>query len=67
MFCGNDEALSASRADAFVTINFLSGNFVFGDMSFEEAKHSISLFAQHCMPSLAHAGTQAHLELLAAA
>lgn len=47
--------------------NFLSGNFVFGDMSFEEAKHSISLFAQHCMPSLAHAGTQAHLELLAAA
>ena len=47
--------------------NFLSGNFVFGDMSFEEAARSIELFAGHCMPALRAAGSRAHADLLAAA
>lgn len=45
--------------------NFLSGNFVFGDMSLDEAAHSINLFADHCMPALADVGARAHLDLLA--
>jgi alkanesulfonate monooxygenase SsuD/methylene tetrahydromethanopterin reductase-like flavin-dependent oxidoreductase (luciferase family) len=32
--------------------NFVGGNFVFGDISFEEARQSIRLFGQHVMPAL---------------
>lgn len=47
--------------------NFLSGNFIFGDMNFEEASRSIDLFAERCIPALRDAGARAHSELLAAA
>ena len=47
--------------------NFLSGSFVFGDMSHDEAARSINLFADHVMPVLASSGAQAHSNLLAAA
>lgn len=33
-------------------INYLVGQFVFGDMSFEDASHSIELFSRHVMPAL---------------
>ncbi|MDH7795080.1 MULTISPECIES: LLM class flavin-dependent oxidoreductase [unclassified Beijerinckia] len=33
-------------------INYLTGQFVFGDMSFEESSRSIDLFASHVMPAL---------------
>jgi hypothetical protein len=32
--------------------NFVGGNFVFGDMSFDEASRSIRLFAEQVMPPL---------------
>jgi alkanesulfonate monooxygenase SsuD/methylene tetrahydromethanopterin reductase-like flavin-dependent oxidoreductase (luciferase family) len=32
--------------------NFVGGNFVFGDMSFDEASRSVQLFAEHIMPAL---------------
>ncbi|HTK12732.1 MAG TPA: LLM class flavin-dependent oxidoreductase [Xanthobacteraceae bacterium] len=33
-------------------VNYCVGQFAFGDMSLDEAKHSISLFAEHVMPAL---------------
>jgi alkanesulfonate monooxygenase SsuD/methylene tetrahydromethanopterin reductase-like flavin-dependent oxidoreductase (luciferase family) len=32
--------------------NFVGGNFVFGDISYDEARQSIRQFAQHVMPAL---------------
>lgn len=58
-------ALSAQLNEAGA--NFLSGNFVFGDMTFEESSRSINLFADGCMPTLARIGEQAQADLLAAA
>jgi alkanesulfonate monooxygenase SsuD/methylene tetrahydromethanopterin reductase-like flavin-dependent oxidoreductase (luciferase family) len=39
--------------------NFVSGNFVFGDISYDEARRSIRQFAQHVMPALGAARTAA--------
>lgn len=63
-----DAVLAALERQVTVAgANFLSGNFIFGDMTVEEASHSVSLFADRVMPVLADAGAQAHLELLKAA
>jgi alkanesulfonate monooxygenase SsuD/methylene tetrahydromethanopterin reductase-like flavin-dependent oxidoreductase (luciferase family) len=40
--------------------NFLSGSFVFGDMSEAEARRSIGLFATEVMPVLSRVGQDAH-------
>jgi alkanesulfonate monooxygenase SsuD/methylene tetrahydromethanopterin reductase-like flavin-dependent oxidoreductase (luciferase family) len=44
--------------------NFLSGTFVFGDMSDAEARRSIGLFAREVMPVLRKVGPVAHSQLL---
>lgn len=46
--------------------NFLSGTFVFGDMTYAEASRSIRLFAHDVMPALAATGQDAHARLRAA-
>ena len=38
-------------------INYLIGQFAFGDMSFEQANHSVGLFASEVMPTLRDAAT----------
>ena len=47
--------------------NFLSGSFIFGDMSFEEASRSVQRFALDVMPALSVVGREAHERLLKAA
>ena len=40
-------------------VTYFEGSFVFGDMSFDEARHSIELFAREVMPALEDADAQA--------
>lgn len=47
--------------------NFLSGSFVFGDMSEAEARRSIGLFAREVMPALTAIAPAAHAKLRQAA
>lgn len=47
--------------------NFLSGTFVFGDMSLDEARSSVCLFADQVMPALTSVSREAHAALLQAA
>jgi len=47
--------------------NFLSGTFTFGDMTDEEARSSIGMFAREVMPALAEIGMSAHARLRSAA
>jgi alkanesulfonate monooxygenase SsuD/methylene tetrahydromethanopterin reductase-like flavin-dependent oxidoreductase (luciferase family) len=41
-----------ARQVAISGANFVGGNFVFGDISFDEGARSIRLFADHVMPAL---------------
>jgi hypothetical protein len=43
--------------------NFLSGNFVFGDMTLAEASRSVELFASEVMPTIKEISTSAHARL----
>ena len=47
--------------------NYFSGTFVFGDMSDQEVRRSITLFGMQVMPSLAETGRHAHARLREAA